>query len=463
MSGRILIADPIATNRVVLRAKIRAAHYEVESCASYDEVRAIMADDPPDLLIINLADCAEDPKGLCRDLRLDPETRHLPVLSFGGPDTPSARFAALDAGADDVITPPISDTLLLSRIRSLLRQRSVLQELDIRDGTRRALGFEERRAAFLRPPSITILSDRPRGGAALRAQIVPGLPGQIRLMTPPMMQALGARQPAADVIVLDGTAFGHGEAQLYQSIADLGTRPWTRTSAMIVIVPDGRPDMAAMALDLGALDAVEAGLSDPELQHRLRRLIDLHNRIQTMRDSIRIGLDAAVTDPLTGLYNRRYAEGQLHHMAEDATAIGLPYALLALDIDHFKTVNDRYGHTAGDDVLKDLATRLKSGLRDVDLLARLGGEEFLIALPATDCDLALRTGDRLCNLVRQRPFPILGGTTSIPLTVSIGIAVDHLEPEGAMPPKTLFEQADAALFRAKSAGRNTSVMSELAA
>ena len=129
MSGRILIVDAVPTNRIVLRVKMLAAQFAVEACASSAEARAIIANQCPDLILVNLSDPTEDRHGFCTALMADPNTSTIAIIAVGTADTSRARFAALDAGADDVLARPINDALLLARIRSMLRARSVTEEL----------------------------------------------------------------------------------------------------------------------------------------------------------------------------------------------------------------------------------------------------------------------------------------------------------------------------------------------
>lgn len=148
MTGRILIVDTVPTNRIVLKVKMLAAQFSVDACGSRKDAELAIAHKKPDLILINLSDPTEDRHGFCRELKENPDTAAIAIISVGVIDTARARFAALDAGADDVLPRPINDALLLARMRSLLRVRHARHELMLRDGTSRALGFEEARRNF---------------------------------------------------------------------------------------------------------------------------------------------------------------------------------------------------------------------------------------------------------------------------------------------------------------------------
>jgi diguanylate cyclase (GGDEF)-like protein len=157
----------------------------------------------------------------------------------------------------------------------------------------------------------------------------------------------------------------------------------------------------------------------------------------------------ARTDPLTGLYNRRHFDELLGQMIKQTDRFGDPVSLIMADVDHFKNVNDTWGHDAGDDVLKSLAETLKAGVRDADICARFGGEEFAVVLPKTALQGAAELADRLRKQVEAKPLVVNG--ESIAVTISCGVAC---YPDGVITKEALFAAADRALYEAKSAGRN---------
>jgi two-component system cell cycle response regulator len=151
------------------------------------------------------------------------------------------------------------------------------------------------------------------------------------------------------------------------------------------------------------------------------------------------------------LFNRRYMENHLATLIEQANARGKPLSALMLDIDYFKSINDTYGHDAGDDVLRDFALRIKRSIRGIDLACRTGGEEFVVVMPETDMAVAAMVAERLRRRIAAEPFPINQGQQSIPVTLSIGIAALRGRDDDAT---NLLKRADKALYRAKRDGRN---------
>jgi diguanylate cyclase (GGDEF)-like protein len=220
--------------------------------------------------------------------------------------------------------------------------------------------------------------------------------------------------------------------------AGIATRPLRRLIATVDRVAAG---------DLSARSQV----SGTDETGRLGRRIDL--MIAGMEEIQRL----SITDALTGLGNVRHLADRLRLEIERAGRFGRALGVLALDLDHFKEINDRYGHRAGDSVLIELAGRLRRAVRGVDLSFRSGGEEFVILLPETDIQGSLTAARRIGDAVRDTPFSISGpkGPDAVSVTASIGVSVF---PRHAHTGDALLEAADQALYAAKEAGRNTFVL-----
>ncbi len=270
----------------------------------------------------------------------------------------------------------------------------------------------------------------------------------------------GKAPPDAFVVAASIESLGDGLAL----VSELRSRMATRHAVIIVKVAEDDPPahLTSMALDLGA-NAVQAGSFDAEeLATRLRPLLCRKLETDALRADFDSHLSLAVTDPLTGVYNRRYAQSYLDRIAREARDTGQSFALMALDLDRFKSVNDTYGHLVGDEVLVEVARRLRENVREIDLLARIGGEEFIIALPATTTAQAAHAAERLRQVISEVPVqspPSRG--ISIPVTMSIGVAIgDQLVGDV----NALLERADRALYASKAeGGRNQVTMVQTAA
>jgi two-component system cell cycle response regulator len=277
----------------------------------------------------------------------------------------------------------------------------------------------------------------------------------------------GRPATVADIFLIEADLGGTGGG--LRLMSDLHSRTTTRHSAVCILCSGGAGDHAAMAFDLGANDVVSPGITGQELVLRLRGLLRRKRQGDRMRASVQTGLRMAVVDPLTGLYNRRYALPQLARIADDAAAAGGRFAVMVVDLDRFKSVNDRFGHAVGDTVLVEVSRRLSVNLRASDLLARIGGEEFMVALPDTSTEEARGVAERLCRAIEELPIRV-GQGRSLSVTVSIGVAVSPPLDEAGFSQQAagdcatrLIDEADHALMRSKTSGRNQVTFSQSAA
>ncbi|KAA9005705.1 diguanylate cyclase [Histidinibacterium aquaticum] len=454
MSARIFILDGAVTNRIVLKVRLLAARYDVEVAASLSAAARSMAARRPDLVLV---DCgAGDPEDLAilQDVRALPGAPGVPIVAMGGLDSPDARLAGFAAGADEVMTTPIHDVLLLARIRSLLRIRDTEAELALREETARALGFSEPPAGFEGPERISLVVPATAEGRRRAESVARALPGPVDILAPE--DALATRS-ATDIYLIDATCLDDRtfRAEIFHLVADLRARSASRFAAQLVILPRGSEGMAGMVLDLGADDLVCHDVGLQELAHRVRTLLRRKRQQDALRATVASGLEAAVTDPLTGLHNRRYAESHLAHLCHRGREEKRSFAMMVLDIDHFKQINDRWGHAAGDAVLKAVADRLRINVRSVDLVARIGGEEFLVAMPDTSAAVAQHAAERLCHLIEEMRIAVPGTRMPVRVTMSIGVALGNCDGSPCEDIDALLCRADAALYAAKNSGRNT--------
>lgn len=461
MAGRIMVVDGIASNRIVMKVKLGAAGHDLRLAQNGEEAVAMARDWPPDLALID--ETLPDMSGLALAGKLKstcPDSDPAVVL-LGNPNRPANRVQALASGVDEVLEKPVREPLLQARLRSLLRAADDLRELGARDRTCRALGFREAPALMAPRGWISLIcEDTARGAsmaAALREQ---GMTHRISVMTRKDVSALSL-DPAASVFpdVLMHLAAPTAPGGAMGWLAEMRTQAAGRHAAIIAMMPGADPGDEVLALDLGAQDVVMPETGVAELALRIDRQLRNKRRADQLRATVADGLKQAVTDPLTGLYNRRYAEHHLNRIAREARGGEAQFALIMIDVDRFKQVNDRFGHPGGDAVLRQIAMRLRSNLRAVDLIARYGGEEFLVALPDTSLDLARSTAERLRKAVADKPFTLDGGREA-DVTISLGLSMgngDRTDPGG------LIALADRALYASKSDGRNALTVGRSAA
>jgi two-component system cell cycle response regulator len=454
MAGRILIVDDVATNRIVLKVKLTEARYEVLVAEDAATGLQLARSRLPDLVLMDGCLSGQGGVAALRQLREDPATARIPVIIMLGAGDPDSRLAALQAGADDVMTKPMDEPRMLARLRALLRSCGMTEEMRVRDAALGPIGMTEAPGSFARPGLVALVADKP--GPAMHMRSALALHMTDSLVIRSRDAALGVpddpAMPCPDVYVIEADLAGKGDG--LRLMSDLRSRSATRHSAVCVHLRAPSHSDAAMAFDLGADDVIDAGLEPREVAARLSRLLDRKRRDDQLRATLSDGLRLAVIDPLTGLFNRRYALAQLGRIAERAQRGDSGFAVLAIDLDRFKAVNDSFGHAAGDCVLIEVARRLSLSMRAGDLLGRIGGEEFIVALPQTAASNALALANRLRLAVEAAPVRI-DTATAISVTISVGLAVSGpLTPAGAEPVAAALARADRALLRAKADGRN---------
>lgn len=465
MQGKILIVDAIATNRIVLKVKLASAFYQVVQASCVAEAAVLAREHNPELIISAVALPDGGAGTLCTMLRASSVTEHIPILAIGCRPNADTRMATLKAGVHDVILKPFDDTLLLGRVRSLIRAHNAAAEWQMREDTSRALGLAEPPGEF-EPIShcvfVTAGETKTHGWAA---QLRPLMRSKLTCASAKdAMQAI-ENEAVPDIFVLVLPEEPQEGIAALNLISTLRANASTRHAGVLVLQTAPNAALATNALDLGADDLMTDGFEAAEMALRLRALSRRKRMGEQMRATVRTGLQAAVVDPLTGLHNRRYAMPHLARIADHARNTGRPFAVMVADLDHFKRINDLYGHASGDAVLSEVAERLRKSMRSVDMVARIGGEEFMVVMPGTTLADARLAAVRICNEISQTAFDIPGSDQPIHVTISIGMAIggtltkDDAQDDGG----SLLDRADKALYSAKMRGRNRVTLSRPAA
>jgi two-component system cell cycle response regulator len=458
VQGNILIVDSVATNRIMLKVKLTSACYTVVQANSVASAVLMAEIHAPELVISAMSLDDGGAADLCNILRGNPLTEQAAILVLDSGGHPGQRIAALQSGAQDVLQKPVDDMLLLGRVRSLLRAHNADAEWQMRDDTSRALGFAEPEAGFGEQGHAVFVTETKGAAHGWAVQLRASLPQKITQTTADALMPAVQAGPAPDTIVLILPAKTLAARAMLRLIATLRAHTDTRHAGILVLQTKADSDVAANALDLGADDLMSAGFDAAELALRLKALLRRKRIGEQLRATVRSGLRAAVNDPLTGLYNRRYAMPYLARMAERACEGGSVFAVMIADLDHFKRINDHFGHASGDAVLVEVADRLRQCLRTSDMIARIGGEEFLIVTPSTTLVEAQTAALRVCNAVSDSPIPLPAPHHSTKVTISIGMALGDFKAGDPLDPDTiaqeLLHRADKALYAAKGRGRN---------
>ncbi|MCP4821007.1 MAG: diguanylate cyclase [Shimia sp.] len=467
MTGHILIVDSIAANRCILKAKLSGSFLQVRQAEAAEEAFSMMRSTRPDLVLLcgNLTDLTRDQ--FCRRFSTTPDLATVPLVVFGTRLERSEKLDALRTGADDALSTPLADAPFLARIRCLLRAHATAEDLRLQETADRIPGLAEDSAGFAMPSTAVLTAPAGKVAHTWRTRLKPLVPYRMRAQ--PLADAMRSMSlfaaPDAFVIAVNANA----SEESLRFLAEIRARAATRQAAVLIVL-DRDDDVARVnALDFGANDVMTGGFDPEEAALRLSAILKRKRLTDRLSRSVKAGLNAAVTDPLTGLYNRRYALPQLASMARHARTAGQEFAVMVADLDHFKRVNDKYGHTAGDVVLAEVARRLRQALKGNELIARIGGEEFLIVMPVADARAASLLAHNLCAIVRRDPVYLRARDIRIPVTISIGVTLGHelalLGHQKGQDADAIdfIDHADKALYDAKACGRDSVTMARPAA
>ncbi len=256
------------------------------------------------------------------------------------------------------------------------------------------------------------------------------------------------KEDAPRLAVLDWVMPGMEGVEICRKVRE--TVPKDRYLYLILLTAKTSRQEIVFGLEAGADDYMIKPFDPNELQVRVgigRRIISLQEELVAAREALCF---QAMRDPLTGTYNRWATYQRLLEELERAGRENRPVSVLMTDLDHFKKINDTYGHLVGDQVLKETVARIQSVIRSYDVVGRFGGEEFMVVLPNADTDVAVRVGERIRQAVCSRPI-VADGQISISVTLSVGVASIGASRSLA---DALIKSADEALYLAKRTGRN---------
>ncbi|MDP8997505.1 MAG: PleD family two-component system response regulator [Pseudomonadota bacterium] len=446
MTARVLVVDDIVANVRLLEAKLQAEYFEVITAMNGLDALEVVLRVRPDIVLLDVMMPGIDGFEVCARIKANPATSHIPVVMITAMDQTEERIKGLKAGADDFLTKPVNDLALFSRLRSLVRLKMLTDELrqHVDDGA--ATGIMPRIQAMIETPGRVLCVESRETSRERTRLALKGL-HEVEFCNPVDALSRSIAATPYDLIIISlGTESFDG----LRLVAQLRSSELTRHLPILVIIDAADQALLLRSLDMGVNDYLTRPVDRQELVARVNTQVKRWRFTEQLRKSVQISLELAVTDALTGLYNRRYLETHLSYLIDDHMSRGKQLSLLAIDADHFKAINDTHGHDAGDAVLKELSSRIRGSTRGIDLCCRTGGEEFIVVLPGIPLDVASLIAERLRKLIATRAF-VIGERKSIHVTVSIGVGqLDGLDDSQSK----LLKRADEALYVAKREGRN---------
>jgi two-component system, cell cycle response regulator len=450
MTARILVVDDIPANVKMLEARLLAEYFDVLTAEDGFQALALCDKTQVDLVLLDIMMPGIDGFQVCEQLKANPKTAHIPVVMVTALDQPSDRVRGLKVGADDFLTKPVNDLQLMSRVKSLLRLKALSDELRIRADTARAIGVMDpavgEGAPSDEPGQVLLVDSR----ASSHERIIKSLRpiAEVTAMSDPQSALFHVAENPIDLVIVNSNLVDYDPLRLCSQLRSLER---TRFIPVLLMADEGAEQQIVRALELGVNDYIMRPVDPNELVARSLTQIRRKRYNERLRESVQHTIELAVTDGLTGLSNRRYLDSHLKLLLDRASARGRPLSVCITDIDRFKSINDTYGHDAGDDVLREIANRIRSTVRGADLACRYGGEEFVVVMPDTTIDMAASIAERLRGAIESTPFLLKQSGVQLSVTASLGLATRTGNDD---TPDKLLKSADLALYQAKNTGRN---------
>lgn len=461
MPGRIIVIDSVATNRIVLKTRLMSEYYDVGLFEDAKSGWAAILQDAPDAILVNCALSDANGYAICAKIKSHAETGHIPVILIASSDREVNWSRAYSSFADDIQRLPQDFPLLAPRLQNLLRAKASLDELRMRNKTNEDLGLAEPRsylsAVSLRRVCVALVGGSLDRRHRIKNELEHVLEAEVTDLGEDYGAALGSGLDT--LLVLDDTSDGDGALRL---IARLRSGRKGRFKSIMYLGSEDActSEHGERALSMGAMDAVSGPMDAHALAGRVRAVNNHAMLTNMLCDTVSENLKLAMIDPLTGLYNRRYALQYLTKALDRARQTKRSLFVMMMDMDNFKSINDEFGHPMGDKVLKAVAARMQTNVRGVDLVARIGGEEFMIVLADIPEDRALCIAERIRCVVSETTVPVRPDIPDILVTASIGVA----RADGFLTGEDmLIEAADRALYASKRNGRNRVTYGDAAA
>ncbi len=452
MTARVLVVDDILPNVKLLEAKLSNEYFEVITATSGAEAIEKAEAQGPDIILLDVMMPGMDGFETCQRLKSNPATAHIPVVMVTALTAATDRVRGLEAGADDFLSKPVNDIALMARVKSLVRLKMTVDEWRIRENTASQFGVSGGKTGLLAEPSeqarVLVIEDKSFESEKFLETLKRDDDSVVAARSGDEALAL-AQQSDFDLITISLNMANEDGLRLCSRL-----RSNERTRAVPILMVGEETDMKRIAqgLEIGAHDYIIRPVDKNELLARVRTQIRRKRYQNRLRNNYEASLNLALTDSLTEVFNRRYLMVHLEKMLVKNRETRKSLCVMVLDIDHFKKINDTYGHGVGDETLKIFAKRIKDGLRDTDTLARMGGEEFVIILPDTTPELAQLISERLRKSIANEMFKVSAPEGQIKVTYSTGgTMITHDMPATV---EDALKIADDELYRAKEGGRN---------
>jgi two-component system cell cycle response regulator len=450
---KVLMADDEPKNIAILEGMLAGHGYRLLTAENGREALDKAFSENPDLILLDILMPELNGFEVTRKLKKDPRTKNIPIILVTGLDTPESRNTGLEAGAEDFLNKPVNAVELQTRVKSMLSLKQYRDELSVRDHSEDMLAEALGVTASPRLPEredvpLVLLVEDNRVDAEIIRRFVRDEPLRLAVAETGGKAFSLLNSEKVDLILLDILLPDMSGFEIFQILKKTEK---SRDIPIIIITCLSNLESKIMGLELGSDDFLVKPIVKRELLARMRILLEKKAQLDGLRSHYESALKTATIDWLTGLYNHGHFKKVLELEIKRSLRHPYPISLIILDVDNFKECNDRLGHSAGDSILHGVGQAVRSRIREIDLAARYGGDEFAVILPYSDGDGTVFVAQRIQEAIRCLDVPQTEGQGPAALSVSMGIAVF---PEDASTAEEIVKMADQMLYRAKKNGKN---------
>ncbi|MFN7037995.1 MAG: PleD family two-component system response regulator [Alphaproteobacteria bacterium] len=452
MSATVLIVDDLLPNIKLLEVKLTSEYYDVLSAKSGAEALKIIEEHTVDIILLDVMMPEMDGFEVCKRIKSNLKTSHIPIVMVTALSEIEDRVQGLNCGADDFLTKPINDMALFARIRSLVRIKIMLDELRLRDQTGIQFGTNTNNIINnIDDASIMIVDDDAVQAKHISTKLATMKNCQVVINSDINKALEEIINNNFDLVIVSTQLI---DADGLRLCSHIRSHEKIRHLPLLILVEENDTNILIKGFDMGVNDYLLTPIEGNEVLARVNTQIKRKRYQDALKSNFQQSINMAITDSLTGLFNRRYFDAHCKSLIDQAKTLGKPLSLMIIDVDHFKSVNDTYGHLVGDEILKQLPNRITQNVRVTDLASRFGGEEFVVVMPNTSITDAQMVAERVRSSIENEVFTVSAPIGKLAKTVSIGVTLlNEIDT-----PETLLERADKGLYQAKQEGRNKVIM-----